>query len=199
MPKIEKDADEPTTAQVLDKLTQILAGNQEVQKAQLKQTAPKRNTSPPNISVYNPRGQKDFAMPTLKCELYAPFQLTPSLQESSPSLDREEVELFNLLEPGIYTLMLADDSEIPVSVIGTRNALTGALERIGLMGAKDPDTNGYTALFTHSNKQTFPPFKKMLRQLVGARGDAVMPMAEELRRTQLPVEHPDHFAVSLGE
>jgi hypothetical protein len=190
--------DEPTTAQVLDKLTQILAGNQDVQRAQLKQTAPKSLTAAPKVSVYNPRGQKDFPMPALKCECYAPFQLTPSLQESSPSLDREEVELFNLLEPGDYQVQLADESWIPVCVVGTRNTVSGQLEKIGLMGPRDSDTGHYTALFTSSNKQTFPPFKKMLRQILGEKADAVMPMGEERRRIALPETDPQHFPISVG-
>lgn len=200
MAKTEKDttADEPSLAAVLDKLAQIAARNQDVQKAQLKQTAPRSNAAGPKISVFNPRGEKDFAMPRLKCELYAPFQLTPSLQESSPSLDREEVELFNLLEPGEYKVTLADESEIPVCVIGTRNTLSGKLEKLGLLGPKDVDTGNYTALFTSSNKQTFPPFKKMLREMLGEKAADVMSMGEERRRIALPEEHPEHFAVSLG-
>jgi hypothetical protein len=190
--------DEPTTAQVLDKLTQILAGNQEVQKAQLKQTAPKSNATGPGISVFNPRGQKDYAMPMLKCELYAPFQLTPSLQESSPSLDREEVELFNLLEPGEYQIQLADESWIPVCVVGRKNGLTGKLEQLGLMGSVDADTGHHTALFTSSNKQTFPTFKKMLRQILGSAANGVMPMVEEQRRVRLPEGDAQHLPVSMG-
>jgi hypothetical protein len=185
--------DEITMAQVLARLVAIQEGSQEVQKAQLKQTAPKSNTAAPKISVYNPRGQKDYPLPRLKCEIYAPFQITPELQEGSPYLDREEVELFNLLEPGEYQITLVDDSPVPVCVVATKNTLTGVIERMGLVGPKDPDTGQHTPLFTRTNKQTFPPLRKMLREMVGDAAGSVMPMTIERRQIA-----SGELAISVG-
>lgn len=193
--KPEKDpTDEVTMAQVLDRMAQIMASNQAVQQAQLKQTAPRSNTQPPLISAYNPRGQKDFAMPELKCEIEAAFPMTPTLH----ALDREEVELFNLLEPGEFVIAMIDDTQQPVNIIGQKNAITGKWEKLALRGLRDPDTGKYVALFTHTNKQTFPPMRVFLRQILGEKANGVLPIKEEIRRTKLPAEDADRLPVSLG-
>ncbi len=140
-----------------------------VQRAQLEQTKPPMRM-PPNISVYNLRGQKDYPMPRLKCEIYAPWKIDPNLQETSPQLDREEVELFNLLEPGIYQIEKIDGETVTCTVVGVKNQITGALEKLSLMGAKDPDSNQYASLFNKENKQTFPGLKVMLRQMLEQQG-----------------------------
>ena len=141
-----------------------------VQRDQLKQTAPKSLQQPPNISPFNLRGQKDFPMPRLKCEVYAPWKIDPNLQESSPQLDREEVELFNLLEPGERTIELNDGSRLACTVVGVTNQENGRMEKLSLMGKKDPDSNQYSTLFTKDNKNTLPSLKVMLRQMLEQQG-----------------------------
>lgn len=157
-----------------------------VQSAQLKQTAPKSNTRGPQISVFNPRGQKDFAMPELKCEMYMPFKMSPTLH----ALDREEVELFNLITPGDhYEVELTDGAKQHICVIGTRNHATGELEKIVFKGPKD-DEGFYSPLFTNDNKQSFPSTKSMLRQMLGDAADDVLTMRDEqsaIKRGELAV------------
>lgn len=196
MAKDDKEKDDTITmAAILDRLISVQQESQAVQKTALAQNAPKSWTQVPNISPYNWRGEKDYPMPKLKCEINAPFPLLPELH----SLTREEVELFNLLVPGTYRIELVDGSTQIVNVVGTRNQISGKLEVMGLFGEEDPEHRGrYNPLFTHFNKQQFPALTKMLREMVGEPADAVMTMAEEKRRTQLPADDPRHLAVSIG-
>ena len=175
---IQNDDDEPTMAQVMDRLARIQEASNQVHRQQLKQTAPKSNTQGPGISVFNPRGQKDFPMPRLKCEVLMPFSQKPE----GHGLDREEVELLNLVEPGIYNVELNDDSTIKVCVIGRKNRATDQLDLLTFSGPIDPDTGHPTPLWTASNKQQFPPLRVLLRQIVGEAADAVLPIATERKK-----------------
>lgn len=166
----------------------------DVQRAQLKQTQSRSLASPPKISVFNPRGQKDYPMPTLKCELEAAFPMTPTLH----MLDREEVELCNLLEPGEFQIEMLDGTQQAVNIIGQKHAIHGTWEKLAIRGHKDPDTGKYMALFTHTNKQVFPAFRVLLRQLLGDRADGVLPIKEEMRRVTLAEDDPKHLPVSVG-
>jgi hypothetical protein len=187
---------EPTMAQVLERMVDIQAATLAlqtsglgVQQAQLKQTAPKSNANGPLIGPFNLRGDKDYPLPLLKCDFYAPWKMTPTYH----SLDREEVELVNLLEPGDYPVDMVDGSTVRVSVVGVRNHATGALEQMALMGAKD-DQGVHGGLFTNERRHEFPAMRVMLRQMVGEPADAVMTMKKEaeLIRTGM-------LSVSLGE
>jgi len=156
-----------------------------VQKKQLTQTAPKSLQMAPKISPFNLRGQKDYPNPRLKCEVYAPWKIDPNLEMEAPSLDREEIELFNLLEPGNYTIERTDGVTVPCCVIGVKSDLDGTLERLSLMGPKDGDTGHYRALFDRENKMLFPALKILLRQLLEQQGCEavadVVPMKREAR------------------
>lgn len=200
MPKVATDlaTDEPTTAQVLARLTDILVQGQEVQKAQLKQTAKKSNAQGPNISPYNLRGEKDFANPLLKCTVDCPSHETPTYN----ALDREEIELMNLLEPGDYVIEMVDGSMVPMSVIGQRNHETGKIEAMRFAGPFDEDSKQHSSLYTAERRSTFPSLKVQLRQFLDQRNvdhTVVMTMAEEKRRIKLPVDDPKYLPISLGE
>lgn len=200
----ERDFDEPTMAEVLATMAQIQKDNlqlqrdqmelqrvsaeksADIQREQLKQTAAKSLKRGPNISVFNPRGEKDFPMPTLKCEVYAPWKMSPMLH----SLDREEVELFNLLEPGEYVGELNDGTTVPVNVVGVRNSENGKLEKLSLQGAKD-EGGVYMTLFTKERRNAFPALRLFLRQLIGDPASAVMPMKEEERRVKQFLDAPE--------
>lgn len=198
MAKAEIEATpEPTMMQLMAQLIAIQSKGQEVQQAQLKQTKRRSNDFGALRSPFNPRGDKDFPMPPLKCDIYAPWKMTPEIH----SLDREEVELFNLLEPGDYTIEMADGAMQPVCAVGVRNANTQRLEKLSLMGPKD-DQGMYTGLFTKEQKQQFPSLKSMLRQMLeqgGVDASGVLTMKEEVRRIHLAVDDPKHLPVSQGE
>lgn len=189
----EDDAlsDEPTMTQVLARLAAIQEGNQAVQKAQLKQTAPRSNQSGPKISAFNPRGEKDYPMPVLKCEVHMPFPQTPNAH----GFDREEVELMNQVVPGEYPVELNDGSILKINIIGRKNHATGAIESLSFSGPIDPDTHHPTPLFTASNKQQFPQLRTILRQIIGEEVSAgVLTIAAERRKVA-----SGELAISLGE
>ncbi len=203
MAKTSDTVEAPTTeerlANALEALARIQSGNQDVQRAQLKQTAPKSNASHPKISVYNPRGEKDYPMPDLKCEINCPFPLRPNGQHG---LDREEVTLFNLTMPGSYTIELNDGSLMPLLITGRVNKATGSVASMRWSGPLDEDTGDPTPLFTTETRQRFPSLRKILRQILGdksafqddeyaeqfGRDDspalAVMPMQVEVRKVK---------------
>lgn len=182
---------EPSMAQVMDRLADIAEASQQVQKAQLKQTAPRSNQTGPRISIFNPRGEKDFPMPTLKCEVNMPFPQTPNAH----GMDREEVELMNQVVPGEYPVELNDGSVLKINVIGRKNHATGAIESMTFSGPIDPDTHHPTPLFTTSNRQQFPPLRSILRQMVSEETSAgVLTIASERRKVAT-----GELSVSRGE
>lgn len=143
----------------------------DVQAKQLLQTAKRSNASIPGISVFNPRGEKDFPMPRLKCAVYIPWKETPELHK----FDREEVELINLLQPGEYQVELTDGSTVTARILGEINTITGHLESLRVEGA-DPGSG----LFTSERKQSFPPLKALLRQMIGPPAAHVLTMKQEV-------------------
>ncbi len=171
-----------------------------LQGAQLAQTKRPSNARGPNISPMNPRGEKDYKMPRLKCEIMAPWKIDPQIH----GLTREEVELFNLLEPGEYTVSLNDGSTRHVTVVATMNTVKGTIERLTLAGAYDPDAKQYGSLFIPQDKQLFPAMTTILRECISQqpggteKAAKVMTMREEKRRIALPAEDPAHLAVSVG-
>ena len=165
-----------------------------VQAAQLEQTKKKSHAQNHGISAFNPRGEREYPMPKLKCVLFAPWSCEPE----SHSLTREEVELVNLLEPCTTRLELTDGSTIIAAVVGTRNSVTDKLEKLDLRGAYDPALQMHGALFTEENKQLFPSLANILRQILGDKAAGVMPMREEARRIKLPESDPQHLPVSVG-
>jgi hypothetical protein len=207
MAKHEEPEREPTMTEVLLKFAEIQQDNQRlqretleqqkslalgaqhVQEEQLKQTKAKSLASPPLISAFNPRGEKDFPMPFLKCEVYAPWKMW----DDQHSLDREEVELFNLLDPGEYHIEMVDGSQQLVCVVGVRNSDTGRLERLSLLGPKD-EQGRYAGLFTQEKRQSFPALRQLLRQMIGEEAAAVVvPIATERARVAR-----GELAVSVG-
>ena len=187
---------EPTMAQVMARLAELQAQALGVQRSQLKQTAPKSNTRGPATSPYNPRGEKDYPMPELACLHLMPFEQKPSLH----GLDREEVELINMVAPGKYTVEMNDGGLRTIFLNGKVNRLNGRVEQIRWEGEPDPDSGHPSPLFTGHNKQEFPALRVILRQMLGQKSafrdednadkygrdqspaEAVMPMKVELKR-----------------
>ncbi len=191
--------DEPTLKQILAMMVEAQKGAQDVQRQQLKQTRLRSNAQGPEINFQNPRGQKDFPMPPLDFEVYAPFAIPKG---HAHGLTREEVQLMNRVVHGECVLELLDNSPAPCSIIGTKNAATGKVERIAFMGPRDPDTTHYTSLFTKDRKQVMPTFVNFLRQVLDQQGtdySDILTMKDEQKRIALPVNDPEHLAISVGE
>lgn len=169
---------------------------QGIQKEQLRQTRHRSNQQGALRSPFNPRGDKDFPLQDLKCEMWLPFKITtPDIG----GLDREEVELANLLQPGEYQIEMNDGAIQKVCVVGVQNPETGQLYKLSLLGPRD-ENGAHTGLFTKDRIQRFPSLKSILRQLVGEEASAsVMTMKEEVRRIHLPEDDPKRLLVSVGE
>ena len=198
---------DPTMAEAMAMFAEILKSNAAiqqsaliVQQAQLKQTQPRSLTRPPLISVFNPRGEKDFPMPDLKCIVHMPWPLRPG-GPGMHGCTREEVELLNRVVPGEYTVELRDETRVQVSVVGDRNSVTGKTDQMAFMGAKE-ENGQYSTLFTRETKSQFPAMTAWLRQMLTDKGidcSDILSMKDEYRRVALPADHPEALAVSVGE
>lgn len=165
MAKDEKDTD---IATALDRLAQIAEAQQTVAQATANQLKPKslEVAQVAQRSPFNPRGEKSFPMPRLKCEIYAPWKQEPNHH----NLTREEVELFNLLDPGEYEFELNDGSPARMTVVGDKNAATGVIEKLRL--TPEP-------MWNNEHKGRFRSMAETLRQMLGDRATPVRSMKRE--------------------
>jgi hypothetical protein len=118
--------------------------------AMRKQLRPENDTHP-DVSVYNPRGERDHPRPQLICDMFlGPYPL------ERQTLTVKECELLNQLEPGLYDITKADGSVVPFHVIPRLRVDGKTIERITIaFPCADDD-----------QKQNFPSFASMLREVV---------------------------------
>lgn len=201
------EPNEPTTRELLAMLIAMRQGDHDIAREQLKQTRKPSLQRPHEISEFNPRGQKDFPMPDLKCEVLMPWPLRKGFLHG---LTREEVELMNLIEPGEYVISLLDGTQVQCCVLGTRNTISRKVERLAFMGTRDEESGHYSTLYSKDRRNAFPSMVATLREILDQkdieRGNEagvsyahIMTMKEEHRRIALPTGHKDHLAVSVGE
>lgn len=134
----------------------------------------------------NPRGT-EYPLPALKAQFWAPHVIHPAYH----GLDREEIELFNLIadgavaregKTGYFRYTKTDGEDEPITVEAVINDTTGAIERIRL----------HCRQFEQEFKaQRFPGMRAMLREIleqhdgdIPARAKAVMTMKQELKLIQ---------------
>ena len=178
---VEKpETDQGVIAAALAKLAEIAQSQTQQTAIIAKQNAPKNNENGPDTSVFNPRGEKDFPMPKLKCDIFAPYKLD---RHGNHGLTREEVELFNLLEPGEFVIEGLDGAPIKVAVRAVKNASTDKLEKLFL------DT-----LWDEEHFRTMPPARKWLREVYPKASASIMTMAEENRQIREGL-----LPISVGE
>lgn len=169
-------------AQVIDKLS---SGQIQSTEAILKGKDPS-NFFSTEISAFNPRGDREYPRPMLKCKMHLPWEA------ERECLTREEIELLNLLEPGDFLVKRNDDSMIKVTVRARSNANTHKPEVL-LMNSETGFNNDYAWLM--------PPLRVMLRQMLKQRADtrdaaqSIMTMEEEL---ELIEKHGIHFSKVLA-
>jgi len=158
-----------------DRLLKILEAQQQASAAQMvlaqataKRLQPKslEVSQITQISPFNPRGEKDFPMARLKCAIYAPWKIDPQ----GHNLTREEVDLFNLLEPGEYSFDLNDGAPATMRVVGVRNDATGVIEQLQLSP---------TPTWDNEHKGRFRSMADTLRQMLGDRASSVRSMRQE--------------------
>lgn len=130
----------------------------QMQGAQLMASETRRAHRPsnevtPNISVFNRRGTMlpDYQKPLLKC-----IMLLPWLAEWE-SLNREEVELLNLLESGVYTLVRVDRTKVKVTVKIEYGVDETTPSRLLL---------NHDTAFNNDNFRLMPSLSDMLRQVL---------------------------------
>ncbi len=141
---------------------------QTVAEATAKRLAPKSLNigEVAQASVFNPRGERSYPMPKLKCEVWAPHKT----DQGSHGWTREEVELLNLLEPGTYAFELNDNTPAKMDVIGVTNDISGAIERLTL--SPTPPFNG-------EHHRRFKGMAIMLREMLGEKAAHVLTMKQE--------------------
>lgn len=157
-----------TMASALERLAAIAEAQAAQTSVIAKQNAPKslEVAQIAQRSAFNPRGEKTYKMPRLQCDIYAPWKIDPN----SHGCTREEVELLNLLEPGIYAFELNDGETGKCEVIGTRNDASGKLEELHILP---------TPKWTDEHKQRFKSLAAMLREMLGDKAAHVVTMKAE--------------------
>jgi len=142
-----------------DRLIDAIRGNQTDRvetEAEIHARAMRRQLRPevescPQISVFNPRGERDHPRPDLKCEMF----LGPYVLEKQTLLVKE-IEYLNLLEPGSYEVTKGDGTIVPFVVIPKFRLDGRSIERLTIsFPCADDD-----------QKQNYPPFVQMLREVV---------------------------------
>lgn len=190
---------EVTMADVLARMTAIMEQNAanaaahiDVQREQLKQTRRPSNKRPPDISAFNPRGEKDFPMPKLKCRMLIPHPQDPNFHGCT----REEVELLNRLEFGEYRVTLNDGTVQTANVIGNKHPQTGEITLLEIRGQMDGNGN-FGALYSKDRFRDMPALAPMLRDMLSQKGIAhedVLTMGQERELVKL-----GQLEVSVGE
>lgn len=159
-------------AAALDRLAKIAESQQSVAQSTAKRLAPKSLEvgEIAQISAFNPRGERSFPMPRLKCQIHAPWLIDPNGHGCS----REEVELFNLLEPGVYQFELNDNTPAEMEVTTVMNKATNAVEKMFLK----PTPN-----WSEEHRQKFKAMPLILREILGDKAAHVLSMKQE--KTQI--------------
>lgn len=90
-------------------------------------TKPHENIfNPPMVSAYNPLGERDFPRPLLKCKMiWVGFKL------SEDCCTREEIELLNRVEGGVFRVTKADGKKISLTIT-PKVAENGKLELLSI-------------------------------------------------------------------
>lgn len=190
---------EPTLRDLFAVFLETRKDDQHIAREQLKQTKPRSLARGPELSVFNPQGQKDFPMPPLAFDVLAPW---PMSKGQYHPLTVEEVQLMNQVRPGDVTFELTDETTVRCSIIATKNSTSGKIERIAFMGARDSDSNTYSTLFSKERRHLMPTMVKMLHQVLDQQGtdySDVLTMKQIHTRIALPSDDPQHLAVSVGE
>jgi hypothetical protein len=121
--------------------------------AEMRRSQRPSNEIVPMRSVYNQRGVllDDYQKPPLKCVMFIPWFA------EWESLTREEVELLNLLQPGLFRVSFNDEDEFEMSV-KMEYALDGKTPSRLLMNNDKAHTQ--------ENHRRNIPLRAMLRQIV---------------------------------
>lgn len=92
------------------------------------------NEHPPNISAFNPKGDRDFPRPGLKCKMFLGQYddddvVVPAFEIAEEQCTLLEQELLNEVKPGVFEMTRNDGKKGRVIVQGRKDE-NGALRRI---------------------------------------------------------------------
>jgi len=131
-PSLQVAAVQALTVEDLTKI--VAAGVKAATEAQadplaqaMKSALKPENAFYPAVSVFNPLGDRDHARPPLRCL----FTLFDGIPIDGTTETREEIDLFNQLQPGDYSVTRSDGSRMPFLVREHRNDL-GVLQRVNI-------------------------------------------------------------------
>ena len=140
-------------------LIEAIRGNQtdrveveaEIHARALKKQMSPQNDTCPQISPFNPLGDRNHPRPRLKCAFFlGPYPLEPE------TLSVKELTLMNKLEPGQYEVTKADGQMVIFIVIPRYHMDGRTLDKI---------TIGFPCADSEQ-RQNYPPFGQMLREVV---------------------------------
>lgn len=156
---------------VMEKVVAGQAAATEATAAAVRRNQDPSNVHAPGVSVFNPRGERDYPRPRIKFRAFLPWEA------EWESMTREEIELVNLLESGDYYVRRNDESRVKLTIRTSDNPNTGEIERL-LMNTDTAFNNDYAYLM--------PPLRSILRQVLSQRphtkaaAEEVMTMEEEM-------------------
>lgn len=142
-----------TLAPALERMAEATLQGAKMQADETRRAHRPSNEVVPLISVFNRRGTtlEGYTKPVLKCRMSIPWELR------NEEMTREEVELFNLLEPGEYQIRRNDGSKVVMTV----------LIRYGV----DQITPSHLVMnhetaWNNDNKNLMPPLADMVRLML---------------------------------
>lgn len=147
-------------APALERLADATLAGAKIQADETRRAHRPSNEVVPMISVFNRRGETlpGYTKPKLKCRMDIPWSLRDE------ELTREEVELFNLLQPGEYAVKRNDGSKITMTVV-VRYAVDQVTPSHLVM-------NHETA-FNNDHKNLMPSLADMARQMLRQHDPAI--------------------------
>ena len=146
-------ADAPALSLTFEQLKELLGSRDTISAEELaaaiaegtaKATMPE-NRRPPQISVYNPLGERDHPKTKLKAAMFFGSAPLGSPRESH-TLTEAEIVALNTLQPGFFRVTKNDGTTQVLEIRGQVNS-NRTLERVWIvLPAGDEDKNGYPSL-----------------------------------------------------
>lgn len=114
----------------------------------------------PLISVFNRRGTtlEGYTKPVLKCRMSIPWELR------NEELNREEVELFNLLEPGEYAVKRNDGTKVLMTV-----RVSYGVDQV----TPSHLIMNHETAWNNDNKNLMPPLSDLVRMILRQHAPAI--------------------------
>lgn len=151
-------------APALERMAEATLQGAKMQADETKRAHRPSNEVVPKISVFNRRGEtlEGYTKPKLRCRMDIPWSLRDE------ECTREEVELFNLLEPGEYRIRRNDGSRIVLTVM-IRYGVDQVTPSHLIMN--------HETTFNNDHKNLLPSLADMARQMLRQHPPAIAKLA----------------------